>query len=137
MNIPLLDRSNYLKGLFITAKLDKELSQKEKDILKQISDKLGFASDFFNETTRSLLTNKYIKEEPIIFSAKEIAASFISDAIKLVCANDLITKEEINWLKEIALVNQIDIKIIDSELKEYQERPKLFSNKEFALFSII
>jgi len=41
MNIPVLDRSNYLKGLFITAKLDKELSQKEKEILKKISDKLG------------------------------------------------------------------------------------------------
>jgi hypothetical protein len=57
MNIPLIDRSNYLKGLFITAKLDKELSQAEKDILKKISDKLGFASDFFQETTRSLLSN--------------------------------------------------------------------------------
>ena len=38
MNIPIIDRSNYLKGLFITAKLDKELSQTEKDILKQISE---------------------------------------------------------------------------------------------------
>ena len=55
MNIPLIDRSNYLKGLFITAKLDKELSQKEKDILKKISDKLGFASDFYDETIRSLI----------------------------------------------------------------------------------
>ena len=53
MNIPIIDRSNYLKGLFITAKLDKELTDKEKDILKKISDKLGFASDFFQETIRS------------------------------------------------------------------------------------
>ena len=63
MNIPIIDRSNYLKGLFITAKLDKELTDKEKDILKKISDKLGFASDFFQETIRSLLSNKYINEE--------------------------------------------------------------------------
>lgn len=137
MNIPLLDRSNYLKGLFITAKLDKQLSQKEKDILKQISDKLGFASDFFNETTRSLLNNKYIKEEPITFSAKEIAISFINDAIKLACCNNVVTNAEINWLKEIATVNQVDKDIIDKELKEYKETPKSFFGKEFALFSII
>ena len=137
MNIPLLDRSNYLKGLFITAKLDKQLSQKEKDILKQISDKLGFASDFFNETTRSLLNNKYIKEEPITFSAKEIAISFINDAIKLACCNNVVTNAEINWLKEIATVNQVDKDIIEKELKEYKETPKSFFGKEFALFSII
>ena len=137
MNIPLLDRSNYLKGLFITAKLDKQLSQKEKDILKQISDKLGFASDFFNETTRSLLNNKYIKEEPITFSAKEIAISFINDAIKLACCNNIVTNAEINWLKEIATVNQVDKEIIEKELKEYKETPKSFFGKEFALFSII
>lgn len=137
MNIPLLDRSNYLKGLFITAKLDKQLSQKEKDLLKQISDKLGFASDFFNETTRSLLNNKYIKEEPITFSAKEIAISFINDAIKLACCNNVVTNAEINWLKEIATVNQVDKDIIDKELIEYKETPKSFFGKEFALFSII
>lgn len=137
MNIPLLDRSNYLKGLFITAKLDKQLSQKEKDILKQISDKLGFASDFFNETTRSLLNNKYIKEEPITFSAKEIAISFLNDAIKLACCNNIVTNAEIAWLKEIATVNQVDKDIIEKELKEYKETPKSFFGKEFALFSII
>lgn len=137
MNIPLLDRSNYLKGLFITAKLDKQLSQKEKDILKQISDKLGFASDFFNETTRSLLNNKYIKEEPITFSAKEIAISFLNDAIKLACCNNIVTNAEITWLKEIATVNQVDKDIIEKELKEYKETPKSFFGKEFALFSII
>jgi len=82
MNIPIIDRSNYLKGLFITAKIDKELTGKEKDILKKISDKLGFASDFFHETIRSLLTNKYIIEEPIVFSNLEIAQSFIKDAVQ-------------------------------------------------------
>jgi len=34
MNIPVLDRSNYLKGLLITAKLDKSLTDKEKEIIK-------------------------------------------------------------------------------------------------------
>jgi hypothetical protein len=137
MNIPLLDRSNYLKGLFITAKLDKELSQKEKDILKKISDKLGFASDFFNETVKSLLTNKYIKEEPIIFSDKEIAKSFLQDAVNLACVNNSVTEAEIKWLKNTAQVNQLNEQIIDKELKVFKESPKSFFGRDFALFSII
>lgn len=137
MNIPIIDRSNYLKGLFITAKLDKELSQKEKDILKKISDKLGFASDFYNETVKSLLTNKYIKEEPITFSDKEIAKSFLQDAIQLACANNFVTDAEIKWLKNTAEVNQINNEIIDKELKVFKESPKSFFGRDFALFSII
>ena len=137
MNIPVLDRSNYLKGLFITAKLDKELSQKEKEILKKISDKLGFAPDFYDETIRSLLTNKYIKEEPIVFSDKEIAQSFLSDAIKLACSNNLVTNQEINWLKNTAIANNLNTEVVDKELKSYKESPSIFFGKDFALFSII
>jgi hypothetical protein len=137
MNIPIIDRSNYLKGLFITAKLDKELSEKEKDILKKISDKLGFASDFFDETIRNLLTNKYIQEESITFSDKEIAHSFLSDAIKLACANDLVTEAEVTFLKNTAAANNINNDFVDKELKTYKDSPTSFFSKEFALFSII
>ena len=137
MKIPLIDRSNYLKGLFITAKLDKELSSKEKDILKNISDKLGFASDFYQESIRSLLTNKYIKEEPIIFSDEEIARSFLSDAIKLVCCNDKITKEEVDWLKKTALTNNIETNLVENEIKIHCGSPRLFNSAELSLFSII
>jgi hypothetical protein len=137
MNIPIIDRSNYLKGLFITAKLDKELSQKEKDILKKVSDKLGFANDFYDETVRSLLTNKYIKEEPIVFSDKEIARSFLNDAIKLACSNNVITDAEINWLKSTATANELNSELVDKGLKSFQDSPSSFFNKEFALFSII
>ena len=137
MNIPLIDRSNYLKGLFITAKLDKELSQAEKDILKKISDKLGFASDFFQETTRSLLSNKYIIEEPIIFSSQVIASSFLKDAIKLACANDLVSEEEINWLKKTADINKINSGFVEKEFKTYKEAPRSKVGIDFALYSII
>jgi hypothetical protein len=137
MNIPLIDRSNYLKGLFITAKLDKEFTQAEKDILKKISDKLGFASDFFQESTRSLLSNKYIVEEPIIFSSQVIASSFLRDAIKLASANDLVSEEELNWLKKTADVNKISSGFVEKELKNYRDTPHSKIGFDFALYSII
>lgn len=137
MNIPLIDRSNYLKGLFITAKLDKELTQAEKDILKKISDKLGFASDFFHETVRSLLSNKYISDEPIIFSSQVIASSFLKDAIKLACANDMVSEEEVNWLKKTADINKINSGFVEREFRTYKEAPRSKLGIDFALYSII
>lgn len=137
MNIPVLDRSNYLKGLLITAKLDKHLSDKEKEIIKGISDKLGFATDFYNDVIRSLLSNQYISEEPILFSDSKIAESFLTDAIKLACSGGSISDAEINWLNETAKVNLIEPDFIQKKINTFKESPLLLRNTEFALYSII
>lgn len=137
MQIPVQDRSNYLKGLFITAKLDKQLNQTEKDILKKISDKLGFANDFYEETIRGLLANKYLSEEPIKFSDKKIAESFINDAIKLACADGQVSESETNWLKKTAEINGISSEEVENKIKLYMEKPSLIKSTEFALMSII
>lgn len=137
MNIPVLDRSHYLKGLLITAKLDKQLTDKEKDMIKGISDKLGFAADFFNETIRGLLSNQYISDEPIRFSDKKIAESFLSDAIKLAYSDGHISDAELNWLKETARINLINDDFVQNKIRTYKESPLLLRNTEFALYSII
>jgi tellurite resistance protein len=137
MNIPVLDRSHYLKGLLITAKLDKQLTDKEKDMIKGISDKLGFATDFFNETIRGLLSNQYISDEPIKFSDKKIAESFLSDAIKLAYSDGHISDAELNWLKETAKINSFSENFVQNKIRIYKESPLLLRNTEFALYSII
>lgn len=137
MQIPVQDRSNYLKGLFITAKLDKQLNQTEKDILKKISDKLGFANDFYEETIRGLLANKYLSEEPIKFSNKKIAESFINDAIKLACSDGVVTDSETNWIKKTAEINGIDVEEVEKKIKMFIEKPSLMKLNDFALLSII
>ena len=137
MNIPLLDRSNYLKGLFITAKLDRQLTEKEKEILKKISDKLGFAKDFYDETIRGLLSNKYLAEDPIIFSDQNIAKSFIRDAIRLVYSDGLVAGNEIEWLKKTASANNIEDEFVKEEIQLNESSSKPLINSDFALFSII
>lgn len=137
MQIPVQDRSNYLKGLFITAKLDKQLNQTEKDILKKISDKLGFANDFFEETIRGLLANKYLSEEPVKFSDKIIAESFINDAIRLACSDGVVTDSETDWIKKTAEVNGIYAEEVEKKIKMFIEKPSLMKLNDFALMSII
>ena len=137
MNIPLLDRSNYLKGLFITAKLDRQLTEKEKEILKKISNKLGFAEDFYDETVRGLLSNKYIAEDPIIFSNQSIAKSFIRDAVRLVYSDGQVSGTEIEWIRKTAIANDIEDEFFKNEIKINESSSKPLINSDFALFSII
>ena len=137
MDIPQIDRSNYLKGLLITAKVDKQLSDPEKKIIKQFSDKLGFSSDFYEEIISNLLANEYIKEDPIVFSNTEIARSFIEDGLNLALADDRVDDLELNWLTATARANFIDERWVKQKLNELKSSPRLFGNTDFALFSLI
>ena len=137
MDIPQIDRSNYLKGLLITARRDKQLNETEIKIIKNLAKRLGFSSDFFEETISHLLENKYITEEPIKFSNLDIAQSFIEDGLKLALSDEVMTENEISWLKETAKENGFDEAWFNKKLKEIQSRPHLIGKLDFALYSLI
>ena len=137
MEIPQLDRSSYLKGLLITARKDNQLSDSEISIIKKIATRLGFSKDFFNETISNLLENKFITEEPIKFSRRDIAKSFIEDGLKLALSDDTISKDEINWLKATAKENGLDPEWVNKKTKDIQSKPHLIGKMDFALFSLI
>ncbi len=137
MEFPLLDKSNYLKGLLIIARKDNQLAESEKDILKSTSEKLGFASDFYEETIKNLLHNKHIAEEPIIFSDKEIASSFISDGLKLAFSDMKIHAAEIEWLKETALKNSIELTWFEKEQQKINQETNQSIQSDLKLYSII
>lgn len=137
MNIPQLDRSSYLKGLLITARKDNQLTESEISIIKKFATRLGFSSDFFNETISNLLENKFITEEPIKFSRQDIAKSFIEDGLKLALSDNVIGKDELSWLNETAKTNGIDDQWVYKKMKEIQSKPNLISKMDFALFSLI
>lgn len=137
MEIPIIDKSNYLKGLLITARKDNQLSESEKKILKDISVKLGFASDFYEDVIKSLLNNKYITDEPIKFSDKKIAESFVDDGLRLAFSDNRVTENEISWLRATAEVNSIGKKWFEDKLSIHKSSPGLLMNADFALYSII
>lgn len=136
-NFTLLDKSNYLKGLLIIARKDNQLADSEKVILKNISDKLGFASDFFEETLKNLLVNEHITEEPIKFSDKEIARSFISDGLMLAFSDKKIHELEIQWLKSVCIENDIDLIWFDKQFEHYKDSVSISVEDNLSLYSII
>ena len=137
MDIPQIDRSNYLKGLLITAKIDKQLTDLEKKIIKHFSDKLGFSTDFYHETIDSLLANEYIKDDPIVFSNTKIAMSFIEDGLNLALVDNTLDEMEMKWLIATAKANSIDEHWVGEKLIELKSSPRLFGNTEYALYSLI
>ena len=137
MEIPQLDRSSYLKGLLITARKDNQLTESEIAIIIKFAVRLGFSTDFLEETITNLLENKYITEEPIKFSNKNIAISFIEDGLKLALSDDVIGKEELVWLQATAKSNGINEDWVNKKMKEIQSKPHLIGKTEFALFSLI
>lgn len=137
MQIPQLDRSNYLKGLLITARKDEQLSDSEKNMIRKLSERLGFSPDFFEETINNLLHNKYINEDPILFSEKNIAKSFIEDGLRLSLIDESISNKELEWLKLTADANGIEAKWVEERLKEFNAKPHMIGNIDFALYSLI
>lgn len=133
MQLTLLDKSNYLKGLLVVAKKDKQLTESEKNIIRKIANKLGFATEFYEETLKNLIENKYIVEDPIKFSSVLVADSFLSDGLKLVLSDINDHSEEMSWLRSTAEINGIDTKNFNDKIKKVKES----SHTEFALWSII
>ena len=137
MELTQLDKSSYLKGLLIVAKKDEQLTDFEKKFLKSIASKLGFATDFYESTIRSLLANKYIPETPIKFSEKKIAESFLTDGIKLALKDNKLSDKELAWLKLTASENELDEDWFANKIKKLKENISLLPVNEYALFSII
>ncbi len=137
MNLTQIDKSNYLKGLLIIARKDNQLAESEKHILKNISDKLGFAKDFYDETIKNLLYNKHISDGPIKFSNKRIAESFISDGLMLAFSDKKIHDPEIDWLKATAKENTIDESWFNSQLEKFRTESHTSIESSLTLYSII
>ena len=106
--LTLIDKSNYLKGLLLLAKMDSQLFEREKDFIRNIAQRLGFSQEFYEEVLKTLLANKNIKDDPILFSSKQAAELFIADGAALTIADGKMTESEIEWLKKNALFNNIE-----------------------------
>lgn len=135
MEISVIDKSNYLKGLLIIAKKDNQLAHVEKEMIRRIAVKLGFARDFYEDTLRNLLSNKYIIDTPIHFSEKAIAESFVRDGLILAYSDNKISEIEIDWLYTTAIANNIEPAWFEEKKQELQNSGS--SAKSFALLSII
>ena len=137
MNIPLIDKSSYLRGLLILAKKDNHLSEVEKEIILKAGKKLGFSTDFCEEILNTILDNECVCDEPVKFNNHTVAKSFITDGIKLGLSGKQITEEELIWLKKSAEVNNISKKWFDKQVADCEYMINNPSIAQLTLYSII
>jgi hypothetical protein len=138
MELQYQDKSNYLKGLLIVAKKDHQLADSEREIIRKIAEKLGFAADFYEETLRNLLLNNYILENPIKFTHKKVAESFIDDGLRLAFSDEKATDSEIDWLCATALANDLDDTWFSNRILNYKDVTGIVKvNSDFAIFSML
>ena len=83
MDITILDRSFYFKGLLLLIRKDHKITDSEIELMKYIGKILGFEPSFCDNAIQNILENKYILDETPIFSTKEIATLFIKDGLYL------------------------------------------------------
>ncbi|MEJ2494093.1 MAG: hypothetical protein P8Y79_07170 [Ignavibacteriaceae bacterium] len=137
MDIPLIDRSNYLRGLLVLAKKDNQVSEHEKKIILDAGKKLGFSSSFCEEILNTILHNDCVCHEPIKFDNYTVAKSFIIDGIKLSLSGKDITNDELQWLRKSAEKNNISKKWVDKQVANFEYITSNPSITQLTLYSII
>lgn len=137
MDIPLIDKSSYLRGLFVLAKKDNHVSENEKKIILEAGKKLGFSTSFCSEILETILQNECVCDEPVQFADHTVAKSFIADGIKLSLSGKEITEEELSWLKKSAEINKISKRWFEKQISNYEFMIKNPSITQLTLYSII
>ncbi len=119
MEIEVLDRSKYLKGLLILARKDNQITSSEREILKKVGKNLGFEERFIETAINEALDNEYLTDEPPMFSNVYAAESFIKNGILLASVDKRIDKRELTFLMRVAKANDIGEEKLRKMLLEF------------------
>jgi len=109
MQLTVLDRSNYLKGLLILIGKDKKITEDERELFLRLSKVLGFNKKFCDDAINELSENEYIIEEPPLFSDRKIAEAFLKDCMRLAFLDKDLHLYELNWIKSTGEKNNISL----------------------------
>ena len=114
-----LDRSNYVKGLLLLMGKDKKISDDERDILHNVAETLSFDKKFIDGVINELFENKFLGDEPPLFSQKQYAEAFLRDAIQLALIDNDLSNAEFDWLQSIAASNDLSDAWLNNEIEYY------------------
>ncbi len=131
-----LDRSNYVKGLLLMIGKDKKITDEERDFLHNVAETLSFDKKFIESAMNELLENKYLGNEPPVFSQKQYAEAFLRDAIKLAFVDNDLSSEEFDWLHLIAASNGLSNDWLKNELEYYPSVKHSHESQELEIKNI-
>jgi hypothetical protein len=121
-DISLFDRGKYYRGLLVLIRRDRIVDPGERELMIQFGQALDFDRRFCEAAIDDLLKNKYIRDEPMTFSDKGTAETFIRDAVLMARVDGEIHPKELAWLKAVADANGLDDEWLNAEIKNLQEK---------------
>jgi hypothetical protein len=130
MNISILDRSNYFKGLLLLIRKDRRISESEIQFMKRIGKALGFERQFCANAIHDILENNFIVDTPLKFSTKELAIKFIKDGFAIALSDNEFHPFEKEWLRSIAKKNNLNLTWFHQESINAKNRKQFPSHME-------
>ncbi|OGU34693.1 MAG: hypothetical protein A2068_08610 [Ignavibacteria bacterium GWB2_35_6b] len=122
MEMNLIDRSNYFRGLLLLTAKDKNISEPEKYLLIQKGRDLGFAKDFCEKALTELPDNEYIIDLPPVFSNPNVAEDFINEGLRIAFSDKSLHLFELKWLIKTADKNNVERKWVMDKVVEFLEK---------------
>lgn len=122
MKIPIIDASEYFRGLLLLIRKDHRITDVESLLMKRIGKTLGFEREFCENAIQEILENSYIKDTPPVFSMNVLAMKFIKDSLTLALSDKEAHAAEVEWLRATAEKNGLDIEWFLHELKNARMR---------------
>jgi hypothetical protein len=131
-----LDRSNYVRGLLLLIGKDNKITDSERDFLQTIGSALSFDKKFIESAINELFDNKYLGNEPPVFSRKQYAEAFLRDAIQLALIDNDLSSEEFGWLQSITMANDLPHEWLENELGAYLSNTYMHESQELEIKKI-
>jgi hypothetical protein len=122
MNLSLLNKSNYYKGLLVLLRRDRIIDAREKELMLQMGGVLDFDRRFCEAAIDDLLSNAHITRKPVIFSDERIKKCFFRDALRLAFVDGYLHPMELRWLKTVARANNQSNQWLDAITREFKEK---------------
>ena len=117
MEISVIDASNYFKGLLLLIRKDHKVTDPEAAMISRIGKQLGFEREFCETAIREIITNKYIEDDPPLFSSRELAMMFVKDSLAVALSDGILDYKEEKWLRTVVDRNQLSRRWFVKELE--------------------
>lgn len=122
MRLSQVEKSHYYKGLLVLLRRDRIVHAREKDLMLQIGEILGFDKRFCESTIDELLSNTNITRDPVFFSDEIIKECFFRDALRLALVDGNFHPSELRWLRKVAHFNGLTDQWLDAVILEVREK---------------
>jgi hypothetical protein len=133
MELNLIDKSNYFKGLLILIRKKKAVTESTRRTVKRIAAVLDFNQDFVDSSIKNLLVNKNIVEAQPKFSDCRLAESFIKDGLRLALSDGVLNLLQVQWLAITAEKNNLSKQWFFMELEDFFDQYESNSGSTFEI----